>query len=198
MKITLLCLSFLASLFAGTGDAGLIRSAHAGPGESFRPCDRIAAADVQPFFKTPVKKKAPESNGEGTSWNCVFEVASRDGWALQITVMADMASAMFSGKPPTDDGKPGVGLTGIGDQAIRESNDVWVYARKGPMFCMVHGDHSYATGEGIELMRGLTVSQSQAGKFPPATAQTLAQALGTLCNRAFGSGNTTPSFANLP
>jgi hypothetical protein len=63
---------------------------------------------------------------------------------------------------------------------------------------MVHGDHSYATGEGVELMRGLTVSQSQSGKIPPATAHILAQALGTLCNRAFGSGNTTPSFANLP
>jgi hypothetical protein len=154
--------------------------------------------DVQPFFKTPVSKRAPESNDEGTSWNRFFDVTSRDGWALQVAAMADMGAAMFNAKPPTDDGRPAVGLTGIGDQAIRESNDVWVYARKGDIYCMVHGDHSYANGEGVELMRALTVSESRGGKILAATAQTLAQASGTLCNRAFGSGNTTPSFANLP
>ncbi len=197
MKTTLRCFPLLALLWAGILNHGPISAAHAGTGGTFKPCDRISAADVQPFFKTEVKKRAPKSNEEGTSWNCFFDVTSEDGWALQIMVQSDMGSEMLGGKPPTDDGKPGVGLMGIGDQAIRESNDVWVYARKGDMFCMVHGDHSYATG-GVELMRGLTVAQSQAGKIPAATAQTLAQALGTLCNRAFGSGNTTPSFANLP
>jgi len=120
------------------------------------------------------------------------------GPTLQILIAEDAAAEMFAGKPPTDDGKPGVALTGIGDKAIRESNDVWVYAQKGNMFCMVHADHSYAHAGNIELMRGLNLSDSRAGKVPAATAQIVAEALGTLCNRAFGSGKTTPAFENLP
>jgi hypothetical protein len=55
---------------------------------------------------------------------------------------------------------------------------------------MIHGDFTTRS-----QVRGL---QKFAGKpVPDDLATRYAQQLGTLCNRLFGSGSTTPSFAGL-
>jgi len=198
LSLAATCLSAACSRSPASADAALIPAANAAPAGNFRPCDRISAADVQPFFTAPVKKRAPESNDDGSSWNCYFDVTVDNGPTLQILTAIGPAASFFKGRSLTDDGKPGVALTGVGDTAFREHDDIWVYAWKGAMFCMIHSDHSYAQAGDVEMMRGLRLSDSRAKKIPAATAQVLAEALGTLCNRVFGSGNTTPSFAGVP
>ena len=77
-----------------------------------------------------------------------------------------------------------------GDKAVREPHDIWVYARKGAVFCMIHGDmHTRSQVRGLQKFADKAV--------PDALANQYAQQLGTLCNRLFGSGPATPSFAGL-
>ena len=162
---------------------------------NFRPCDKLSVADVQPFFNTPIKKVA-DAPSDAPVQNCSFETT--DGiQGIQIMTAVGSTVRAFTDKPPTDDGKPGVPLSGIGDQAVRESNDIWVYALKNGSFCMIHGDHSGENAQGsIEELRGLKLSDSLAHTIPAATAQRVAQNLGTLCNKVWGSGNTTPTFTD--
>ena len=162
----------------------------------FQPCEKLSVADVQPFFNTPIKK-LDQPHPEGPTADCNF--ATVDGiQGLQITTVVGSMVKAFTDKPPTDDGKPGIPLTGIGDSAMRESRDIWVYGLKNGVFCMIHGDHSGERVQGaVEEIRGLKLSDAVAQTIPAATAQAVAQNLGTLCNKVWGSGNMTPSFANL-
>jgi hypothetical protein len=152
----------------------------------FKPCDKLSVADVQPFFNTPIKKMAEPANSSPTA-NCNF--VTLDGiQGIQITTVVGSMVRVFTDKPPTDDGKPGIALAGIGDSAFRESNDIWVHALKKGVFCMIHGDHSGENAQGsVEEIRGLKLSDSLAHTIPAATAQSVAQNLGALCNRIWGS-----------
>jgi hypothetical protein len=154
-----------------------------------RPCEKLSVADVQPLFNTPVEI-VPDPVSDAPIQSCT--VRTTDGiQAIQILIAVGPAVQMFADKSPTDDGKAGIALTGIGDHAFRESKDVWVYAFKNGSFCMIHGDHSGENAQGSkEELRGLKLSDSLAGTIPAATAQQVAQNLGTLCNRIWGSGNT--------
>jgi hypothetical protein len=162
---------------------------------NFRPCDKLSVADVQPFFNTPIKKIA-DAPSDAPIQNCTF--ATTDGiQAIQVMTAVGSTVSAFTNKSPTDDGKPGTPLTGIGDHAIREANDIWVYAFRNGSFCMIHGDHSGENAQGsVEEIRGLKISDSLAHTIPAATAQRVAQNLGTLCNKVWGSGNTTPTFTD--
>jgi hypothetical protein len=162
----------------------------------FQPCEKLSVADVQPFFNTPIKK-LDQPHPEGPTADCNF--ATVDGiQGLQITTVVGSMVKAFTDKPPTDDGKPGIPLAGIGDSAMRESRDIWVYGLKNGVFCMIHGDHSGERVQGaVEEIRGLKLSDAVAQSIPAATAQAVAQNLGTLCNKVWGSGNMTPSFADL-
>jgi hypothetical protein len=156
----------------------------------FRPCDKLSVSDVQPLFNTAIKK-IPDPPSDAPIQNCTF--ATTDGiQAIQVMTVVGSTVKTFTDKSPTDDGKPGVPLSGIGDRAFRESNDVWVYALKNGVFCMIHGDHAGENAQGsIEELHGLKISDSLAHTIPAATAQAVAQNLGTLCNRIWGSGDTT-------
>lgn len=70
---------------------------------------------------------------------------------------------------------------------------------KSGVFCQIHGDHSADRAENAvaDEMRGINISDVRAGNIPDAEAQAVAQQLGTLCNKIYGSGNMTPSFAGL-
>ena len=187
----LVCLA--ACLVGGAPLAATSSDDSSGEVNHFRPCEKLSVADVQPFFNTPIKKISdPPSDAPVQS--CSF--ATIDGiQGIQITTVVGSMVGGFTTKPPTDDGKPGIPLSGIGDSAVRESKDIWVYAIKKGVFCMIHGDHAGENAQGsIEEIRGLKLSDSISGTIPAATAQAVAQNLGTLCNKIWGSGNMTPSF----
>jgi hypothetical protein len=163
----------------------------------FQPCDKLSVADVQPFFNTPIKK-IPDAPSTAPSQRCTFATID-EIQAIDVTTVVGSMVKAFTDKPPTDDGKPGTPLSGVGDSAIRESNDIWVYAIKNGVFCMIHGDHAGEHAQGaVEEIKGLRISDSLAHTIPAATAQAVAQNLGTLCNKIWGSGNMTPTFASSP
>jgi len=181
------CFTGGASLAANTSDDPSDEVNH------FRPCEKLSVADVQPFFNTPIKKIS-DPPSDAPIQSCSF--ARLDGIeGIQITSVVGSMVGSFTAKPATDDGKPGIPLSGIGDSAVRESKDIWVYAIRKGVFCMIHGDHAGENAQGsVEEIRGLKRSDSIAGTIPAATAQAVAQTLRTYCNKIWGSGNMTPSF----
>ena len=195
-------LAAVMCLAAGCSDSHSSQAAHAAAASAddssdevnhFQPCEKLSVADVQPFFNTPIKKIA-ELPSSAPSQNRNF--ATIDGiQGIQISTIVGSMVKAFTDKLPTDDSKPGIPLSGIGDSAIRESNDIWVYAIKNGVFCMIHGDHAGENAQGsVEEIRGQSLTLFHT--IPAATAQAVAQNLGTLCNKIWGSGNMTPSFAD--
>jgi hypothetical protein len=162
-------------------------------------CEQLSVADVQPFYKSPVAKTTVDQNSvvQGTS-ECFFKTTPQ-GSSLQIITTSSAALIAQDAMTAKHDGKPGVPLPGIGDKAIRQADDVWVFATQGGVFCAVQGNHAADSAQNAAALelRGLKTSDVRSGKIPDATAQALAEQLGTLCNKIFGSGNMTPSFAGL-
>ena len=173
--VTLVCL--------GSGSfspqAGGVADAQALPGDTVgNLCEKLSVADVQPFFKGPITKI------EG----CRFRTNSGHGAQLQI--MTGTSDSMIAHEAMTEKykGKAGIPLSGIGDKAIRQPGDVWVYAVKGGVFCAVQGGHAaYGAPDAASVeMRGIDVADVRAGNIPDAKAQPVAQKLGALCNKLFG------------
>ena len=172
--VTLVCLGSGSLNPYGAG----IAVAQSLPGDAVgKLCEKLTVADVQPFFKGPVKKI------EG----CRFRTSGGHGAQLQI--LTGTSDSMFAREAMTEKykGKPGVPLSGIGDKAIRQPGDVWVYAVKGGVFCAVQGGHAaYGAPDAASVeMRGIDVADVRAGNIPDAKAQPIAQKLGALCNKIF-------------
>jgi hypothetical protein len=67
-----------------------------------------------------------------------------------------------------------VPLSGTGDKAVRDAGDVWVYAMKNGVFCMIDGD-SYGRGS----LKG--AEKYADARIPDTVAGPIAQQLAALC-----------------
>jgi hypothetical protein len=162
-----------------------------GGDNAYNPSTKLTKADVQPFFTVPIEMKR-ETDLTGQAAGCLFSTSEDDGPRLQIvTVTGPQADSFYSGNA-SQDGVPGVPLAGVGEKAIREAKDVWVYAMNGGVFCMIHGERGGGTAKFVGLKK-----YGRSDAIPDAIAQPVATQLGTLCNKIYGSGNTTPSFSGL-
>ena len=161
----------------------------AGRGYAYDPCVKLTAALVQPFFTAPITLRQKDEPKSDSSAECFFDTADGESEFQVYTATRELADMFYKGNLKQD-GVPSVPVSGVGDQAVREPHDIWVYARKGAVFCMVHGDlHTRSQVRGLQKFADKPVPDDIANRY--------AQQLGTLCNRLFGSGATSPSFAGL-
>ena len=87
----------------------------------------------------------------------------------------------------------GISVPGVGDKAVRPDGDVSLDALHGDTYCSVSvGDPGDLPGIGA-----LEAANDGSTDIPDNVLDPAAAALGTLCNRIFGSGNTTPDLAAL-
>ena len=86
-----------------------------------------------------------------------------------------------------------VAVTGVGDKASRDTEDGEVNAIKGDLFCSV----SYSSSDLIPGVGPLEEAHGATNNIGENFYDTIAQAMGTLCNRIYGSGNTTPNLSSL-
>jgi hypothetical protein len=86
-----------------------------------------------------------------------------------------------------------VAVPGIGDKAARAKGDFQIDALKGDEFCSV----SVVSSDTIPGVAALEDAANGTSDIPEKANATIAKALGTVCNRLFKKGNTTPSFAGL-
>jgi hypothetical protein len=156
---------------------------------AYDPCEKLTAALVQPFFMVPVTLRHKDEPKSDSSAECFFDTADGESEFQIYTATGEMADMFYTGNLKQN-GVPSPPLTGVGDKAVREPKDIWVYAQKGAVFCMIHGDsHTRSQVRGLQKFADKAVPDELANRY--------AQQLGTLCNRLFGSGTTTPSFAGL-
>jgi hypothetical protein len=166
-------------------------------------CGQLTKAQLQPLLvhkitKITVKPVSGEmwfAGHKKVGETCtVADTETSD--ALAITVLGSAASARaYQGDAVSE--KPTVPVPGVGDKAIREKADAKgavgtavVSAIKGGTYCQVDPQEGETPGEAkLEEAAGDT---SDIGDNAYAD---MAAADGTVCNRIFHSGNTSPASA---
>ncbi len=163
-----------ATLAGGTAGAG-----------SIDPCQKLTKADVQPFFSVPIVTQLPGPIPGTCEWaanNSPGGVeTSLDVWVVTGQDALDGWS-MASG--------PGATMfSGVGDQAEHYPGSPDFVSIKGDVSCKI-------TTVGYAHLAGKMDYPPAA--IPDAAATQIAQAYGTLCNRIYGGGTTTPTMTAAP
>jgi hypothetical protein len=153
-------------------------------------CKQLTQADVQPLMAGTIDSVTATAAGDDdTGQQCDF--AGGDGDINVIDVLVLKGASATSEYSDTADGE--ISVPGIGDKAVRADGDVSVTALKGDTYCSVSvGDPGDLPGIG-----DFESANEGSSDMPDPVAGAAAAALGTLCNRIFGSGNTTPDLAAL-
>jgi hypothetical protein len=194
---------FLAapSAFATTGVL-TAKSGHAPKGG----CSQLTKAQVQPLIVNPITKVTVKAvtaeqytlSKKRIGQECVFAAGPGDSEALTVTVISgNIAARAYSADVQGLEGA--VAVHGVGTKAVRAPVDAkgaaattTLSALKGTTYCSVSPQDGDVPGEGqLEEAAGATADIGN-----KAYAE-IAAAIGTVCNRIFGSGNTTPDLTGL-
>jgi hypothetical protein len=184
---------------AAAGSAAAASDAASGPSDaaaSGKPavtCDQLTFAQVQPFIGDKVTKddvtvmNAPGLSGE----TCNFSNGTSDGNTLSVEVLKGSGAAAGYDDDVQNDTDGVVTVPGIGDKASREKGSGGLSALKGDVYCSTGVDEEMTDIGILELAANGTTHIAEN------LYQDGAIAVGTLCNRIFGSGNTTPDLTAL-
>ena len=169
-------------------------------------CSQLTKAQVQPLIVNPITKvtvkavTAEQYTGstKRIGQECDFAAGSSDSEALTVTVITGPIAARAYGADVQGlDGA--VAVHGVGAKAVRAPVDAngaaattTLSALKGKTYCSVSPQDGNVPGEAqLEEAAGATADIGN-----KAYAE-IAAAVGTVCNRIFGSGNTTPDLTGL-
>lgn len=156
-------------------------------------CKQLTKDQVQPLLAntiTDVKVTAAGTDGEGQQ--CIFSAPDGTG-AIDVLVLGGAdAQQAWAGAIKAESHGP-VAVPGVGDKASRDTGDGEIDSMKGDFYCAVSlGSSGDMPGIGkLEQAAGGTTHIAESAYA------VMAAALGTLCNRIYGSGNTTPDLSVL-
>ncbi|HEX4431746.1 MAG TPA: hypothetical protein VHZ96_20925 [Frankiaceae bacterium] len=137
--------------------------------------------------------KTTSLNFDGTGQQCEFDAKGTDATgAITVQVLPGSQGAQEYAKTVSEESKP-VAVSGVGDKASRDTEDGGVTALKGDLFCSV----TYASSDQIPGVGPLEEAHGATNNIGENYYDTIAQAMGTLCNRIYGSGNTNPDLSSL-
>jgi hypothetical protein len=187
---------------SGATDAFAAKSA----GTSKTGCSQLTKAQVQPLIVNPITKvtvkavTAEQYTGstKRIGQECVFAAGSSDSEALLVTVIGGpIAARAYAADVEGLSGA--VAVRGVGSKAVRAPVDAkgaaattTLSALKGTTYCSVSPGDGDVPGE-AQLEEAAGASPDIGNK---AYAE-IASAVGTVCNRIFGSGKTTPDLTGL-
>ena len=154
-------------------------------------CNQITKADVQPLLVDPITTITVTAAGiGGEGQQCVFGTAS-DGAVDVLVLSGDLATTGYA-QEVQGMTKP-VSIPGVGDKAARDTGDDQPDAIKGDVYCSV----GLGADEGVPGVAALQQAAGGTSDIGERANAIIAAALGTLCNRIYGSGNTTPDLSGL-
>ncbi|MEO6886055.1 MAG: hypothetical protein ABI232_07200 [Jatrophihabitantaceae bacterium] len=159
-------------------------------------CSQITIGEIQPLVDgTPQAPTITAEGQDGAGQQCVFRVSNpdeEDGRTVDILVESgSLATDGYAQELASATGP--VMLTGIGDKGFRETGDDQVTALKGDTYCSV----TLGSGDTIKGVGPIESAHGGTSDIGEANNAIVAAALGTLCNRIYGSGNTTPDLSGL-
>ena len=174
------------------GSAAAVGIAPAGGGTAT--CKQLTFAEVQPLIvETIYAVDVTAINADGTGQQCVFNAKNADSsGAITVQVLSGAAGTQAYAEAVSEETKP-VPVTGVGDKASRDTEEGGVDALKGDLYCSV----TYSSSDGIPGVGPLEEAHGATNNIGENYYDTIAQAMGTLCNRVYGSGNTTPDLSSL-
>jgi hypothetical protein len=155
-------------------------------------CQQLTLAQVQPFIGEKLTKDTVqfEHAGDLTGQQCRFSGASGDN-SLSILVLKGSSAAASYASEVADEKDGQIDVPGVGDKASRDKGGAEITALKGDVYCTTGMDDGFPAIGTLESAANGTVNIGE-DNF-----QVAAIAAGTLCNRIFGSGNTTPDLSKL-
>ena len=182
---------------AGAGSTATGAAAAGGGGSASATCTQVTAAQVQAILVATITKTSSASVPDqvtlnGVAQQCTFATAD-SSQAITLTVVGGAdADNFYKGQAQ---GITPVSVPGVGDKALRDGSDssTAVIAEKGSVACMV--DTSGA--DQIPGVANLEQAAGDTSDIGDSNYAAVAAAMGTLCNRVFGSGNTTPDLSGL-
>jgi hypothetical protein len=155
-------------------------------------CQQLTLQQVQPFIGVKLTTDAPQSEslGDVSGQMCTFSGAS-DEHSVEITVLKGSGAAAAYSSEVADETDGQVDVPGVGDKASRDKGSAGLNALKGDIYCSTGVDN------GLPAIGTLESAANGTTNIGEAYYQEAAIAVGTLCNRIFGSGNTTPDLSKL-
>jgi hypothetical protein len=149
-------------------------------------CKQLTKGQVQPLIVAPIKKVKVTKAGQ-TGQQCVYS-GSSGGSAIDVVVIKGEIKAAFKLEVRGSD--LSVAVPGVGDKAYRGESNYQIESLSGSEYCSVSvGDEN--------TVPGVAALEANGSEIPESANQIVARALGSLCNRLFKKGNTTPSLAGL-
>jgi hypothetical protein len=167
-----------------TGSNGPQASAASKPSVT---CKQLTKGQIQPFLIVHIVKVKITAASFGGQ-QCVFSGPDGDG-AIDVLVI----NGKQYYKEDVRDSHLKVAVPGVGDKAARAKGDFQIDALEGNELCSV----SVGSSDSITGVAALQDAANNTSDIPESANAILAKALGTICNRLFKKGNTTPSFAGL-
>ncbi len=199
-----LALAVAASVVLGSSLAGAAVGSKSSAKASTT-CKQLTKEQIQPLVADPITHVTVQpandayygATAKKVGQQCNFATESEEA-ALAVTVIAGPSAAKAYAADVT--GFHGaVRVTGVGNKAARAHVDAKGSAAttaltslKGHTYCrVVPGDGDIPGTEALEEAAGFSPDIGDA-----AYAE-IAAAIGTVCNRVYGSGNTTPDLSKL-
>jgi hypothetical protein len=157
-------------------------------------CKQVTNAEVQPVIAgtiTKLKVTVVHLPGGVVGQEC--EYSSVDGEIDVVVVKSSSAKKLFN--EDVADFSHKVAVRGVSGKAYRATDDFQMEGLDGQVDCSV----SAASATTIPGVAALQDNGNSDGDFELSESDNsiIATALGTICNRLFGKGNTKPSLAGL-
>lgn len=212
MKIRAALLAFAVLLIASTAACGSSTTANTGVAELsalaaqdaqtagddettgpvaplIDPCTALTMADVQPFFTAQIVTALPTMLNSDQEKSCEWAPTNKTSSLIVDYLVGDGAQTkLLLNQQPGGDA---VAVPGVGDGANRPSDDPsllfsWKGSGSTAVVCAVT-----TTGEQFSLIA------DPAASLTADQATQIDEQYGTLCNKLYGSGNTTPSVPQV-
>jgi hypothetical protein len=192
--------SSTATTGAGGSTAALAPASDTSGGGSGRTtCNQVTKADVQALLTsqiTTVTVKAagmgPDLQPDGKGQQCIFATSDTSN-AISIMVLpANDLGQNYDGDVRSLS-QP-VNVAGVGDKAVRDGAHATstLSSVKGNVYCAVS-----VQSDDVPGIAQLEDAAGHSSNIGDKAFSELADAIGTLCNRVYGSGNTTPDLTGL-
>ncbi len=179
----------VAPVGGGNGAAGSV----APTGGQSATCNQLTLAEVQPLLDVPLKAVQVQAFGlDGSGQECRFVADDPSNNVDVLVVGGDAGTQQYQGD--IADFPSPAPLAGVGDQATRDADDesASFAALKGNAYCSVGMEAEDVPGVGA-----LMDAAGNTNNIGEANWLVITNALATLCNRIYGSGNTTIDLSGL-
>jgi hypothetical protein len=156
-------------------------------------CQQLTLQQVQPFIGAKLTKVDVqfEDLGDASGQQCRFSGASDDEHSINVLVLKGSGAAAAYAGEVADEKDGQVDVPGVGDKAGRDKGSGGINALKGDIYCSTGVDNGLPA---IGILESAANGTTNIGED---YYQEASIAVGTLCNRIFGSGDTTPDLSKL-